>query len=323
MYSALSRLLTCTESKRYISVLRLCVNTWENTWSSLHWDSSVQTLSSPFHFSSFFLLAALPSVVLALAEVWHQPTLEWKHEFDSCHKHALSNSLTMKPFNDPGAVWTPEMENTFSSQFFLSQEGWGGVVVGNAHATLCLSPLSPRGVKARRAMSTEREKGCDECSNRWDESSVLVRYVLLLSCCNYLFCFLLFFTTLCLPVTFVCIVQLFCPSCHILFTPHLPVSILFLPFPQAPLFVSASFYLRPYFFLYYMPCSWNVAQNHINTLLSITHSKKKSRERKGKHCEKEKKLSVQWCLHTEKRAVSCWFLLFFYSCFYFRVTTKY
>lgn len=71
----------------------------------------------------------------------------------------------------------------------------------------------------------------------------------------YLSCVLLFFTTLCVPVTTVCIVQLLCPSCHILFTPHLPVSILLLPFPQAPLFVSASFYFAPYFFLYYKPCS--------------------------------------------------------------------
>lgn len=79
---------------------------------------------------------------------------------------------------------------------FLSQEGWGGVVVVNAYVTLCLSPFSPQGVKARRAMSMKREKGCDGCSNRWDESSVLVRYALLLSCCPCLFCFLSFFTTL-------------------------------------------------------------------------------------------------------------------------------
>lgn len=44
------------------------------------------------------------------------------------------------------------------------------------YATLCLFLLSPRGAKARRATSTRREKGCAECSNRWDESSVLVRY---------------------------------------------------------------------------------------------------------------------------------------------------
>lgn len=56
-------------------------------------------------------------------------------------------------------------------------------MVGRAYATLCLFPLSPRGAKARRATSTRREKGCAECSNRWDESSVLVRYVLPLSSC--------------------------------------------------------------------------------------------------------------------------------------------
>lgn len=43
-------------------------------------------------------------------------------------------------------------------------------------------PLSPRGAKARRGTSMRREKGCAEYSNRWDESSVLVRYALLFSC---------------------------------------------------------------------------------------------------------------------------------------------
>lgn len=123
-----------------------------------------------------------------------------------------------------------------------SQEGGGGVVVGHTYATLCLFPLSPRGAKARRATSTRREKGCAECSNRWDESSVLVRYALRLSS-SVPFSFpsshslpLLLF--LCPSFPFV---QLFCLSRHIFLSPHLPVSILFHPFPQALLFVSASF----------------------------------------------------------------------------------
>ena len=46
-----------------------------------------------------------------------------------------------------------------------------------ACATLCLSSSpSPRGAKARRGTSKRRETGCGECSNRWAESSVLVRY---------------------------------------------------------------------------------------------------------------------------------------------------
>lgn len=99
-------------------------------------------------------LAALPSVVLVLAVVWHWPTFEWKHKLDSCHKHALSNCLTMKPFNDPGTVWTLVMENTFSSPF----EGgfrWKALM----WRRVC-SLLSPREVKARRTTFTKREKGC-------------------------------------------------------------------------------------------------------------------------------------------------------------------
>lgn len=91
-------------------------------------------------------------------------------------------------------------------------------MVRHAYSALCLFPLSPRGAKARRATSTRREKGCAECSNRWDESSVLVRYALPLSSpvpisFSFPHCFL---------VSFICICLTF-PS------PHLPVPILFLP----------------------------------------------------------------------------------------------
>ena len=105
------------DRKLGLYVSHLSVLTHKKTHEVL--STGIHILSSPLFLSSFFSLAALPSVVLVLAGVWHQPILEWKHEFDSCHKHALRNNLTMKPFNDPGTVWTPEMENTFSSPFFF------------------------------------------------------------------------------------------------------------------------------------------------------------------------------------------------------------
>ena len=74
-------------------------------------------------------------------------------------------------------------------------------MVCNTYAPLCLLPLSPQGAKARRATSMRREKGCAEFSNRWDESSVLVRYAFFLSFYTFLFFFplILFF-----PFTFLC-----------------------------------------------------------------------------------------------------------------------
>ena len=66
----------------------------------------------------------------------------------------------------------------------------------------------------------------------------------------FLFSFLSFFTTLAFSCPSFPFLRLLCLSRHIFLSPHLPASILFLPFPQAPLFVSASFYLAPSFFLY-------------------------------------------------------------------------
>lgn len=62
-------------------------------------------------------------------------------------------------------------------------------MVGHNYATLSLFPLSPREAKARRATSMRREKGCAGFSNRWDESSVLVRYALLISTVAFSFSF--------------------------------------------------------------------------------------------------------------------------------------
>lgn len=75
---------------------------------------------------------------------------------------------------------TSDRKHIFIAFFKVAQE-WRGVIVDGAYATVCLFPLSPQGAKARRATNTRRENGCSECSSRWDESSVLVRYVLLIS----------------------------------------------------------------------------------------------------------------------------------------------
>ena len=57
----------------------------------------------------------------------------------------------------------------------------------------------------------------------------------------FLFSFLSFFTTLAFSCPSFPFLRLLCLSRHIFLSPHLPVSILFRPFPQALLFVSASF----------------------------------------------------------------------------------
>lgn len=76
-----------------------------------------------------------------------------------------------------------------------------------------------------------------------------------------------------------------------------------LPFSFLPPFTS----LTPFS---YMPCSWHVAQNHINTLLPITHTRvqkaERGRERAAKH-----RLYALTCHHTEKLTVSSCFLCLF------------
>lgn len=110
----------------------------------------------------------------------------------------------------------------------------------HAYVTLCLFPLSPRGTKARRATFTRREKGCAWFLNRWDESSVLVRYAAPLSSVSLsLFPSLILYYS-CFLMSFIFI--------YLTFITHFPhssyASFSFdLRFPQAPLFVSASFYL--------------------------------------------------------------------------------
>lgn len=74
------------------------------------------------------------------------------------------------------------------------------------------------------------------------------------------------------------------------------------PFSSGPVFVSAFFYLSlpPFSF---MPCSWHVAQNHINTLLPITHTRVQKTER-GRERAAKNRLSTVTYLHAEKWAVS-------------------
>lgn len=110
-----------------------------------------------------------------------------------------------------------------------------------AYATVRLFPLSPQGAKARRAMNTRRESGCSECSNRWDESSVLVRYVLLIS-------FPVIFSFLSLILCYFCFLESFIPillACF-LHLPHVSVYIcqflIFFPFLADSNFMS-TFYL--------------------------------------------------------------------------------
>lgn len=216
----------------------------------------------------------------------------------------------------------PRWKTHFRHNFFLIQEGWGGGVVGNAYATLCLSPLSPRGVKARRAMSMEREKGCDECSNRWDESSVLVRYVLLLSYCPFSFAF---FHSLLLLLS--CVFYLYMSNFS--FMSHFPLSSsarfdFVSPLSSGSSFCVCSFYLTPSFFLYCMPCSWNVAQNHINTLLPITHTRVQKAEKGRESTAKKKKplYSDVFTLKNEHFPAGCSSFLGVFFVF-FRVTTNY
>lgn len=167
----------------------------------------------------------------------------------------------------------------------------GGVIV-------YLFPLSPQGVKARRATSMRRGKGCAECSNKWDESSVPVRYALLLFTWSFPLLLSLILYYSCFPVSFI--------LCHISVPRHLPVLISFLSCPQdlllclspftslslslalslslslalfLSLLLSFSLFLPSSLSFSFMPCSWHVAQNHINTLLRITHTRVQKAER--------------------------------------------
>lgn len=296
-------LLPFTENRDCVSVISILsyMLAHRKTWSSVQWDPHKTLLSlSRLHSSPFFSLAALPSVVLVLAGVWHQLTPEWKHEFDSCHKHALSNSLTMKPFNDPGTVSAQDGKHIFIAFFFFSSYKSGGrgrCYDGTHLCGVVFVPPSPRGVKARRGTSRRREKGCVECSNRWDESSVLVRYALsfflplspslfpLLS-----FSFSLFRVLISIYPTF--------PVSHFIFSLSSVASFDFISISSPVFCLLPSTSLPPSSFL---PCSWHVAQNHINTVLPITHTRVQKAER-ARYRAVKNRLSTVTCLHAEKWA---------------------
>lgn len=156
----------------------------------------------------------------------------------------------------------------------------GGMLI----ATLCLFPLSPRGAKARRATSTRREKGCAECSNRWDESSVLVRYADPLS--SYVpFSFPFSHSLLLLCPSFPC-VHLLCLTCHIFLSPHLPVSIFVSPFSSGSSFCVCL--LLPLSLLFPLCLVLDMLPKTTSTLCFplLTLECKRQRERKRKSCKK-------------------------------------
>lgn len=159
----------------------------------------------------FFYLAALPSVVLVLAVFGTR-----QHSSENMSLTVVINTpwVTASPWNHLMILAQCEQmrwKTSFGLQCYYAMREMGGVVVGQAYVTMCLFPPSPQGAKARRATSMKRENGCGECSNRWDESSVLVRYSL-----RYFipwpFLFLAFYYTLLFP-SCICHSHL-CHFCH-------------------------------------------------------------------------------------------------------------
>lgn len=257
---------------------------------------------SPLHCYSFSSVAAPPSVVLVLVGVRHQPTLEWKHKFDSCHQHALSYSLTMKPFNDPGTVWTPVMENTFSSPF-LSQESCGGTRLCDV---VLVSP-QPSGNEGQTGnIHKERER-----------LRLVLKQMGRIKCPSEV-CSPSFF---CVPFSFPFSHSLLVLLSNLLHF-HLSdfhntfSSLIICQFQFWSPFSSGSPFcfclLLPLIPFSYMPCSWHVAQNHINTLLPITHTRVQKAERGGERAAKNR-LYALTCPHIEKWAVSSCFLCLFNS----------
>lgn len=134
-------------------------------------------LSSALH---LFLFPWCPTICCSgLGCAWQQATHKWKQQFDSCHKHAFS-----KPHRDNHLMISAKREHQRWKTHFYSFKfttEWEVLLWDKMMWQWAYFLLSPQGAKTRPATRMRREKGCDECSNRWDESSVLVRYALLLS----------------------------------------------------------------------------------------------------------------------------------------------
>lgn len=128
--------------------------------------------------TSFSSLAALPAVVLVSAVFGTK-----RYSSESMRLTVVINTPqeTVSLWNLlmilPHGGWD---ENMLSSMILLWCEEMCVAVVGYANLTMCLFPLSPQGAKARRSTSMKRGNGCGGCSNKLDESSVLVRYSLFL-----------------------------------------------------------------------------------------------------------------------------------------------
>lgn len=132
-----------------------------------------------------------------------------------------------------------------------------------------------------------------------------VSFSLFLSLILYCPCFLVSFISIC--PTFLSFTSHFPLSLSARFDFVSPFSSGFSFFVCLPPFTS----LSPFSF---MPCFWHDAQNHINTLLPITHTRVQKAER-GREGAAKNRLSTVTCPHTEKWAVSsCSLCLFNRSC---------
>lgn len=119
-------------------------------------------------------------------------------------------------------------------------------MVGHAYVTLCLFPPQPSGSEGQTGDKHEERERLRRVLKQMGRikcpSEVCAPFFFP---CPFLFSFLSLFATLAFLCPSIPFIQLFCLSCHIFPSPHLPVSILLLPFPQALLFVTASSYLSP------------------------------------------------------------------------------
>lgn len=143
------------------------------------------------------------------------------------------------------AQWEqPEMENTFSSQFCSKSGGMGKCCGATRLCGVVFVPPQPSGSEGQTGDELEererlrrvlKQMGRIKCPSEVCATSFFL--------CPFLFSFLPFVSTLAFLCPSFPFVQLSYLSCHIFLSPRLPVSMFFLPFPQALLCVSASSYL--------------------------------------------------------------------------------
>lgn len=190
------------------------------------------------------------------------------------------------------ALCEPPRWKTHFCHNFLQMGGRGRWGTLTWHRVLFLH--RPRGAKARQGTGRRRERGYAECSNRWDESSVPVRYALSRS---YRATFS--FSTA-LPLLRA--LQFFHSSYFAVFqftrSPHLSASFVCL-FPLAPLFLSLPpFTSLPPFCLVFDMLPKTTSTLHF-PLLTLECKMQRGRGSSG---EGEKKTLTVTFLHAEKWA---------------------